>query len=53
MAACVALDGDGGLDYFNIIAGSSATLAGSVHIVPPMLVENAYVAPYAPRCGPG
>jgi len=47
MAACVALDGDGGLDYFNIIAGSSATLAGSVHIVPPMLVENAYVAPYA------
>jgi 2,4-dienoyl-CoA reductase-like NADH-dependent reductase (Old Yellow Enzyme family) len=47
MAACVALDGDGDLDYFNIIAGSSATLAGSVHIVPPMLVENAYVAPYA------
>ena len=25
MAACVALDGDGGLDYFNIIAGSSGT----------------------------
>jgi NADPH-dependent 2,4-dienoyl-CoA reductase/sulfur reductase-like enzyme len=47
LAACLALDADGTLDYFNIIAGSSATLAGSVHIVPPMLVEPAYVAPYA------
>jgi 2,4-dienoyl-CoA reductase-like NADH-dependent reductase (Old Yellow Enzyme family) len=47
LAACLALDGDGALDYFNIIAGSSASLAGSVHIVPPMLVEPAYVAPYA------
>lgn len=45
--ACVALDGDEELDYFNVIAGSSATLAGSVHIVPPMVVANAYVAPYA------
>ena len=43
--ACVALDG--ALDYFNIIAGSSATFAGSVHIVPPMTVETGYVAPYA------
>ena len=47
--ACAALDRDGELDYFNVIAGSSATLAGSVHIVPAMLVENAYVAPNAAR----
>ena len=46
-AAIETLDRDGGLDYFNVIAGSSSTLAGSVHIVPPMFVENAYVAPYA------
>ncbi len=45
--ACVALDGDGGLDYFNVIAGSSATITGSIHIVPPMIVDTAYVAPYA------
>ena len=45
--ACIALDGDGELDYYNVIAGSSATLAGSIHIVPPMLIDNAYVAPYA------
>ena len=45
--ACIALDKDGELDYYNVIAGSSATLAGSIHIVPPMLIDNAYVAPYA------
>ncbi len=44
---CQALDKEPGLDYFNVIAGSSTTLAGSVHIVPPMIVENAYLAPYA------
>ena len=42
-----ALNGDGVLDYINVIAGSSAGLAGSVHIVPPMAVDNAYVAPLA------
>ncbi len=47
IAACAALDDDGVLDYFNVIAGSSSTLAGSVHIVPPMTVEGGYVAPYA------
>ena len=46
-AACEALDGDGELDYFNVIAGSSATLGGAIHIVPPMAVETGYVAPYA------
>ena len=45
--ATMVLDGDGGLDYFNVIAGSSTGLAGSVHIVPPMSVEAGYVAPYA------
>jgi 2,4-dienoyl-CoA reductase-like NADH-dependent reductase (Old Yellow Enzyme family) len=45
---CRMLDGDaGGLDYYNVIAGTSASLAGAVHIVPPMIVENAYVAPFA------
>ncbi len=41
------LDGDGVIDYLNVTAGSSAGLAGSVHIVPPMAVEHAYVAPFA------
>ena len=45
--ACMALDGDGGLDYFNVIAGSSGTLGGAVHIVPSMFIETGYVAPYA------
>jgi 2,4-dienoyl-CoA reductase-like NADH-dependent reductase (Old Yellow Enzyme family) len=48
LAAYAALDADGGLDYYNVIAGSSATIAGSVHIVPPMFVESTgYVAPFA------
>ena len=44
---CEALDADGHLDYFSVAAGSSATLEGSVHIVPPMATANAYVVPYA------
>lgn len=35
------------LDYFNVIAGTSASQGGAVHIAPPMYVANAYVAPYA------
>ncbi|MCZ4352632.1 FAD-dependent oxidoreductase [Roseovarius aestuarii] len=35
------------LDYVNVIAGTSASLGGSVHIVPPMFVDNAYLAPFA------
>jgi 2,4-dienoyl-CoA reductase-like NADH-dependent reductase (Old Yellow Enzyme family) len=42
-----ALDADGVLDYFNVTAGSSAGLAGSVHIVPPMAIETAYTAPFS------
>jgi 2,4-dienoyl-CoA reductase-like NADH-dependent reductase (Old Yellow Enzyme family) len=45
LAACTALDADGGLDYVNVTAGTSATHAGSVHIVPPMAIANAYTAP--------
>ena len=41
------LEAAGGLDYYNVIAGSSSSLGGSVHIVPPMFIENGYVAPYA------
>lgn len=48
-AACVALDATGALDYVSVCAGSSATSAGSVHIVPPMSEPNAYVAPLAAR----
>ncbi len=48
VAACEALDSMAdGLDYFSIVAGSSASLAGSVHIVPPMTLEAGYTAPYA------
>ncbi len=32
------------LDYINVTAGTSASLGGSVHITPPMGVENAYLA---------
>ncbi|HET9071934.1 MAG TPA: FAD-dependent oxidoreductase, partial [Acidimicrobiales bacterium] len=44
-AACMALDAQGGLDYLNVTAGSSATLQGSVHIVPPMAVAHSYTTP--------
>ena len=44
---CTLLDAEPGLDYLNVIAGTSTTLGGSIHIVPPMFVENAYVAPFA------
>ena len=47
LSICAALDDEAGLDYFNVIAGTSTTLGGSVHIVPPMTVGNAYLAPYA------
>jgi len=35
------------LDYINVIAGTSASLGGAVHIAPPMAIANAYVAPFA------
>ncbi len=36
-----------GLDYFSVVAGTSASLGGSVHVVPPMGLESGYTAPYA------
>ncbi|RST77732.1 FAD-dependent oxidoreductase [Siminovitchia acidinfaciens] len=39
----------GGLDYFNLIGGSSATLASSVFIVPPATIPPAHFAPYAAK----
>jgi hypothetical protein len=35
------------LDYIHVIAGSSASIGGAVHIVPPMAFKAGYVAPYA------
>ncbi len=42
-----ALAETGNLDYLNVTAGTSAGLAGSTHIVPPMAFETAYTAPLA------
>ena len=47
LEALAALDRDGGPDYVSVVAGTSATLAGSDHIVPPMTMANAYTAPLA------
>lgn len=44
---CAALDRLQLVDYFNVVAGTSASLSGAVHIVPPMMISNAYVAPFA------
>ncbi|MFX0541641.1 FAD-dependent oxidoreductase [Roseovarius sp. S4756] len=35
------------LDYVNVIAGTSASLGGAIHIVPPMFQETGYLAPFA------
>ncbi len=45
LEAIVALEPE--IDYVNVIAGTSASLGGATHIVPPMLIENSYVAPFA------
>jgi len=42
-----ALAQGGVLDYLNVTAGTSAGLAGSSHIVPPMSFETGYTAPLA------
>ena len=47
LEAIAALEGDAQLDYYNVIAGSSASIAGAVHIVPPMIINTGYVAPFA------
>ncbi len=45
LAACRDLAED--FDYFSVVCGTSASLGGSVHIVPPMGIESGYTAPYA------
>ena len=47
LALCEFLSKMPELDYFNVIAGSMAGLSGSVHVVPPMMIEHAYTAPLA------
>ncbi len=44
---CDALASDGDLDYMSVVGGSSSTLAGSIHIVPPMSEDTGYTAPFA------
>ena len=43
---CQHLEADGDLDYFSFVLGSSTTLGGSTHIVPPMELATAYVMPH-------
>lgn len=45
LAVCNALRED--FDYFNVIAGTSASASGAIHIAPPMTVKNGYLAPFA------
>lgn len=47
LAIARALADEAATDYLNVTAGSSAGLAGSTHIVPPMAFEAAYTAPLA------
>lgn len=37
------------VDYVSLVDGSSASLGGAVHIVPPMYMTPGYVAPFAAR----
>jgi 2,4-dienoyl-CoA reductase-like NADH-dependent reductase (Old Yellow Enzyme family)/thioredoxin reductase len=46
--ASVTLIGDS-VDYVHVTVGTSASLGGAVHIVPPMAIKTAYVVPYAAR----
>ena len=47
--AVAELDALGLVDYVSVVAGTSATLAGSVHIAPPMTEQPAYTAPLAAK----
>jgi 2,4-dienoyl-CoA reductase-like NADH-dependent reductase (Old Yellow Enzyme family)/thioredoxin reductase len=46
-AVCQALQRQGLIDYVNVTLGSMAGLGGSIHVVPPMEIGHAYVAPQA------
>ncbi|MEZ5923304.1 MAG: FAD-dependent oxidoreductase [Hyphomicrobiaceae bacterium] len=47
IAVCNALKAKGAIDYVNTTFGSMQGLGGSVHVVPPMEIPHAYVAPKA------
>jgi 2,4-dienoyl-CoA reductase-like NADH-dependent reductase (Old Yellow Enzyme family)/thioredoxin reductase len=47
IAICQALKAKRAIDYVNITLGSMQGLGGSVHVVPPMEIAHAYVAPKA------
>jgi 2,4-dienoyl-CoA reductase-like NADH-dependent reductase (Old Yellow Enzyme family)/thioredoxin reductase len=47
IAICQALKALGAIDYVNTTYGSMQGLGGSVHVVPPMELPHAYVAPKA------
>ena len=47
IAVCQALKTKGAIDYVNTTFGSMQGLGGSVHVVPPMEIAHAYVAPKA------
>ena len=49
LATCKAIAASGLVDYLSITVGTSATLAGSDHIVPAMNIPNAYTAPAAAK----
>ncbi len=49
LEALARLDADGLVDYVSVVAGTSATLAGSDHIVPPMTRAPGYTAPLSRR----
>ena len=46
-----ALDDEGLVDYVSVCAGSSASLAGALHIAAPMSEHAAYALPWPRRCG--
>jgi 2,4-dienoyl-CoA reductase-like NADH-dependent reductase (Old Yellow Enzyme family) len=45
--ACELLSNEGVINYLSVVAGSSASLGASIHIVPPMTQEVGYTAPLA------
>lgn len=49
IVVCEALDQSNAYDYYHVIAGTSASLQGAIHIVPPMYYETGYVAPFASK----
>jgi 2,4-dienoyl-CoA reductase-like NADH-dependent reductase (Old Yellow Enzyme family) len=49
LEALAALDAEGLMDYVSVMVGTSATLLGSDHIVPPAPIPTGYILPQAAR----